>query len=294
MCRAFERHLPQHLGHRELDGRDVCPGLPSCSNCRPSRRVSSTNSRSMRMAAYESAIFSCTIWCSAMTLPCDSRRQRPLTHHVERELALRDGAHRVVDASAAETTLGEGLCAVPRGRADGRAETRTSRVDDVVCGCGGSGWISTPAVLRGTTNMPFVHITKRMSATRPADVNHFSPFDDPVVAVAHGRGLEQVWDRIRPGARSSSRPRTCPWFQQRLQPALLLLIGAEGRRASPCSRCRAPAATEQLRGPRVAADDPRFSSASLSWPKPGTTQLLVEEDRPQPLVLDLLFAGPRT
>jgi hypothetical protein len=29
--------------------------------------------------------------------------------------------------------------------------------------------------LRGTTNMPFVHITKRMSATRPALVNHFSP-----------------------------------------------------------------------------------------------------------------------
>ena len=39
----------------------------------------------------------------------------------------------------------------------------------------GSGWISTPGVSRGTTNMPFVHITKRMSATRPALVNHFSP-----------------------------------------------------------------------------------------------------------------------
>ncbi len=39
----------------------------------------------------------------------------------------------------------------------------------------GSGWISTPGVVRGTTNMPFVHITKRMSATRPALVNHFSP-----------------------------------------------------------------------------------------------------------------------
>lgn len=39
----------------------------------------------------------------------------------------------------------------------------------------GSGWISTPGVRRGTTNMPLVHITKRMSATRPAEVNHFSP-----------------------------------------------------------------------------------------------------------------------
>ena len=39
----------------------------------------------------------------------------------------------------------------------------------------GSGMISTPGVSRGTTNMPLVHITKRMSATRPALVNHFSP-----------------------------------------------------------------------------------------------------------------------
>ena len=39
----------------------------------------------------------------------------------------------------------------------------------------GSGWISTPGVSRGTTNMPFVHMTKRMSATRPPELNHFSP-----------------------------------------------------------------------------------------------------------------------
>ena len=39
----------------------------------------------------------------------------------------------------------------------------------------GKGWISTPGVLRGTTNMPLVHITNRMSAARPALVNHFSP-----------------------------------------------------------------------------------------------------------------------
>ena len=35
--------------------------------------------------------------------------------------------------------------------------------------------ISTPGVSRGTTNIPFVHITKMMSALAPALVNHFSP-----------------------------------------------------------------------------------------------------------------------
>ena len=39
----------------------------------------------------------------------------------------------------------------------------------------GSGMISTPGVARGTTNMPLVHITNSRSATRPAEVNHFSP-----------------------------------------------------------------------------------------------------------------------
>ena len=38
--------------------------------------------------------------------------QRPLAHHVEGELALGDGAHRVVDAAAAEAPLGEHLGAV--------------------------------------------------------------------------------------------------------------------------------------------------------------------------------------
>ena len=34
---------------------------------------------------------------------------------------------------------------------------------------------STPGVWRGTTKIPLVHITKMMSACRPALVNHFSP-----------------------------------------------------------------------------------------------------------------------
>ena len=40
--------------------------------------------------------------------------ERPLAHHVEGQLALGDGAHRVVDATAAEAPLGEHLGAVLR------------------------------------------------------------------------------------------------------------------------------------------------------------------------------------
>ncbi len=58
----------------------------------------------------------------------------------------------------------------------------------------GSGWISTPGVSRGTTNMPLVHITKRMSATRPALVNHFSPL------ITHSSPSRTAWVRNRLGS----------------------------------------------------------------------------------------------
>ena len=52
--------------------------------------------------------------------------ERPLAHHVEGELALGDGAHRVVDATAAEAALREHLGAVLR------AEQVIERHPDVV------------------------------------------------------------------------------------------------------------------------------------------------------------------
>ena len=57
--------------------------------------------------------------------------QRPLAHHVERELALRDGAHRVVDAPAAEAALGEDLGAVLRAEQVVERDAHVV-VDDVV------------------------------------------------------------------------------------------------------------------------------------------------------------------
>src|SRR5437588_8434276 len=51
----------------------------------------------------------------------------------------------------------------------------------------GYGMISTPGVSFGTTNMPLVHITKRMSAARPALVNHFSPL------ITHSSPSRTAW-----------------------------------------------------------------------------------------------------
>src|ERR687898_940367 len=103
----------------------------------------------------------------------------------------------------------------------------------------GSGWISTPGVSRGTTNMPFVHITKRMSATRPALVNHFSPVmthsSPSFTAVVRNKfGAEQLW--------------------------------------------RSRVATEDL------VEQTELELA-VAW----ATEVLVEEDRPEALILHLLL-----
>ena len=91
----------------------------------------------------------------------------------------------------------------------------------------GSGWISTPGVSRGTTNMPFVHITKRMSATRPALVNHFSPL------ITHSSPSRTAWVLNRFGSRPALRlghrvGGEHLLVEQRLEPPLLLLLGAVG------------------------------------------------------------------
>ena len=61
--------------------------------------------------------------------------------------------------------------------------------------------ISTPDVSRGTTNIPFVHITKSRSATRPADVNHFSPLithssPSRTAVVLNSVGSEPPWGSV--------------------------------------------------------------------------------------------------
>src|SRR5262245_17288835 len=65
----------------------------------------------------------------------------------------------------------------------------------------GSGWISTPGVQRGTTNMPFVHITKRMSATQPPLVNHVATqylVEEPELELAVAGAAELLVEKDGP------------------------------------------------------------------------------------------------
>ena len=116
--------------------------------------------------------------------------QGPLAHHVERQFALGDGAHGVVDAAAAQAALGEhfgavlGTEQVVHGNSD-------VVVDDVVVGAG-LGLDLHAGRIAG-------HDEHAVGAHDEQDVRHPSgagepllAVDDPLVAVAHRVGLEQV------------------------------------------------------------------------------------------------------
>jgi hypothetical protein len=60
---------------------------------------------------------------------------------------------------------------------------------------------STPGVSRGTMKMPFLHITNRMSAARPALVNHFSPLithssPSRTAVVTNRSGSDPPWGSV--------------------------------------------------------------------------------------------------
>src|SRR5258708_2141523 len=74
--------------------------------------------------------------------------------------------------------------------------------------------------------------------------------------------------------------------QQRLKPPLLPLVGAEGGEHLDVPGVGGGGA-EHLRGAGVAADD-LVQQPQLELAEAGTPELLVEEERPQALVLDLL------
>ena len=75
--------------------------------------------------------------------------------------------------------------------------------------------------------MPFVHITKRMSATRPADVNHFSPLithssPSRTAWVLNRLGSEPPWGSVIEYAENMS------WFSSGSSHRFFCSLGAEG------------------------------------------------------------------
>ena len=129
-------------------------------------------------------------------------------------------------------------------------------------------------------------MTNRMSATRPGAREPLLAVDDPLVAVAHGVGPEEV--RVRPALGLGHRVRRPDLLvEHRLEPALLLLLGAVGGEhlhVAGVGRGRA----EHLRRRRVAAED-LVQQPELELAVAGPAEVLVEEDRPQALGLDLVL-----
>ncbi len=110
--------------------------------------------------------------------------------------------------------------------------------------------------------------------------------DDPLVAVTGGVGPEQV--RVGPALRLGHRVRRPHLLvEHRREPTLLLLVGAVGREHLhvPGVGRRGP---EHLRGRRVATED-LVQQTELELAVARTAEVLVEEDGPQPLVLDLVL-----
>ena len=150
----------------------------------------------------------------------------------------------------------------------------------------GSGWISTPGVVPG-------HDEHAVRAHDEEDVGDAArarepllAVDDPLVAVALGVRLEEV--RVGAALRLGHRVRRPHLLvEHRLEPALLLLVGAvrgEHLHVAGVGRGRA----EHLRRRRVPAED-LVQQPELELPVAGAAELLVEEDRPQALVLDLVL-----
>ena len=150
----------------------------------------------------------------------------------------------------------------------------------------GSGWISTPGVVaRHDEHAVRAHDEQDVGDAAGAG-EPLLAVDDPFLAVAHRVRAEQV--RVGAALRLGHRVRRPELLvQHRLEPALLLLVGAVRREhlhVAGVGRGRA----EHLRRRRVAAED-LVQQAELELAVAGPAEILVEEDRPQPLVLDLVL-----
>ena len=190
----------------------------------------------------------------------------------------------MVDTAAAEPPLGEHLGAVLGAEQVIKRDANVV-VDDVVV-VAGFGLDLHAGRLAGNDE----HAVR---AHHEEDVRHSAggrepllAVDDPLVAVTDGVSLEQA--RVRPALRLGHRVgREHVLVHERLEPPLLLLVGPVGGEHLHVPRVRRSGA-ENLWGRGITADH-LVQQSQLQLAEPGTAKLLVEEDRPQPLVLDLLL-----
>ena len=110
--------------------------------------------------------------------------------------------------------------------------------------------------------------------------------DHPLVAVLHGRGLKErrIRSALRLGHRVGGEHLL---IEERLEPALLLLLGPVRREHLHVARVRRRRAEELGRRGILAKD--LVHEAELELTEAGTAELLVEEERPEPLILHVLL-----
>ncbi len=163
--------------------------------------------------------------------------------------------------------------------------TRTSRVDDVVVVARLGHDLHARCLSR--------HHEHAVGAHHEQDVGDparrgepLLAVDHPLVAVLDGMGLEQA--RVAAALRLGHRVRReHVLIQQRLEPALLLLLGAVGGEHLHVAGV-GRRGTEHVRSPGIAADD-LVEQAELELSEARAAEVLVEEDRPEALILDLLL-----
>ena len=186
-----------------------------------------------------------------MIAPCDSRRQGPLAHHVEGQRALGDGAHGVVDATATEAPLGEHLGAVLGAEQVVGGHPHVVVLDVVVvAGLGHD--LDAWGVARHHEHAVGAHHEEDVGD--PAGAGEpLLAVDDPLVAVLDRVGAEQVGvgAALGFGHRVGGEHLL---VEQRLEPALLLLLGAVGGEHLHVAGV-GRRGTEELRSGRVLAED---------------------------------------
>ena len=274
-------HLAQHPGHGELHRRDVGAGLERRGLVDLPGGLEHEQPEHLDRGVGLGDLLLHHLVLGDQTA-VRLAAERPFAHHVEGELALGDSAHGVVDAAAAEAALGEYLGAVFRAEQVVRGYPDVT-VDDVIVvprlrhdldARGGAG-----------------HHEHAVGAHHEQEVGDPSgrgepllAVDYPLIAVPFGMGPEQV--RVAATLRFGHRVgREHVLVEQRLEPPLLLLLGAVGREDLhvPGIGCRR---AEHRRCPGVAADH-LVEQSQPELPEAWAAQLPVEEDRPQALVLDL-------
>ena len=278
---CVEGHLAQHPGHRELHRRDVGAGLEGRGLVDlPGGLEHEEPEHLDRGVGFGDLLLHHLVLGDETAVRLAA--ERPLAHHVEGEVALGDRAHGVVDAAATETALGQYLGAVFRAEQVIRGHPDIA-VDDVVV---------VPRLRHdldaGSGAGHHEHAVGAHHEQQVGDpARRGEPLlavDDPLIAVSFGVGLEQV--RVAAALRLGHRVRReHVLVEQRLEPSLLLFLGAVGREdlhVPGIGRRR----TEHRGCPGVTADH-LVEQSQPELPEARAAQLPVEKNRPQALVLDL-------